>query len=216
MDPAADAPAPLDPEAFGRLAEEVARDLHFARLAAAAAGVEQLLLRAPESTTAHELHGDVLLAQGDRKAAREAYHHSVELEPANADAERKYAELSLALHQNEFDREALLAGDLERFRGAPHKEPAAAAFRSLLIPGLGQLYNGDFELGITLAIAFLVLLLPTIIYYVSPLVESMMQPLTHKAAAGPGPLGWLSLLLLLGLYAYSAVQAYRAAAAAAK
>lgn len=45
----------------------------------------------PESATAHEALGDVLLAAGDRTGARIAYERALELEPENARIERKLA-----------------------------------------------------------------------------------------------------------------------------
>jgi len=204
--------APLsleEEEIFGRLADETARGLHLNRLEQAAEGVQKLLEMSPESTTALELHGDVLRAQGDIKAARAAYQHALEAEPANADAERKYAELALQLDQATWDRDALLAGDLERFKGAPHKQAGGAAARSLLFPGLGQLYNGDFELGVALALAALLLFIPVMLLFVAPAVALALSPMSHLPAQPPGFWGWLSLVLLLGLYLYSAYEAYQ-------
>lgn len=206
-----DPSVPLSPEheeTFGRLAEQVARDLHLKRVAEAAGGVQQLLGMSPGSTTALELQGDVLRAQGNAKAAREVYRQAMEAEPANADAERKYAELTLQLGQDTWDREALLAGDLERFKGAPHKNAGGAAARSLLFPGLGQLYNGDSELGVVLAVAGLALLTAVMLLVAAPLVDMIQTP-QHRAGAPPGFWGWLSLVLLLGLYIYSAYEAYK-------
>jgi hypothetical protein len=201
----------VNEETFGQLANEVARDLHLKRLDAAAAGVRKLLELSPQSTTALELQGDILRAQGNPKAARDFYHAAMQAEPANADAERKYAELSLEVQHGVWDREALLAGDLERFKGAPHKSAAGAAFRSLLFPGLGQLYNGDSELGILLATVGLALLMVVLLLLAEPITTLAMGFVTHKAATPPSAWGYLSLLALLALSAYSAYEAYKAA-----
>jgi tetratricopeptide (TPR) repeat protein len=203
--------SPLKEETFGQLITEVSRDLHLKRLDAAAAGVRQLLEMSPQSTTALELKGDVLRAQGQPKAARDAYHAAMQAEPANADAERKYAELSLEVQHGVWDREALLAGDLERFRGAPNKSAAGAALRSLLFPGLGQLYNGDSELGVALAVAGLAVLMAVLYLLAEPIVTAAMGFFTHRAATAPGPWGWLALAALLALSGYSAYEAYKSA-----
>ena len=200
--------SPASEEEVGRLVDQVARDLHYSRLEAAEAGVRQLLELAPESTTAHELHGDVLRARGQASAARQEYRRAVELEPANADAERKYAELALQLSERDRARDAILSGDLERFRGAGRKDPAGAASRSLLFPGLGQLYNGDYELGLGLALAGFGLLAAFLLLFLAPLIESLGS---RGAKPGPGIWGTLSLVALLALYGYSAYQAYRGA-----
>jgi tetratricopeptide (TPR) repeat protein len=198
-------------ETFGRLATDVARDLHLKHLDAAAAGVRKLLELSPQSTTALELQGDILRAQGNPKAARDAYHQAMQAEPANADAERKYAELSLEVQHGVWDREALLAGNLDRFKGAPHKSVAGAALRSLLWPGLGQLYNGDFELGTALALAGLALLIPVLLLFAEPIITAALGTITHKPATAPSLWGWLALLALFSLSAYSAYEAYKSA-----
>ncbi len=204
-------PPPLDEEVFRQLVEEVARDLHLRRLAEAEQGIRRLLAMSPHSTTALEMQGDVLRAQGKLPAARDAYRQAMAAEPANADAERKYAELSLQLQHDAWDREALMAGDLERFRGAPHKDPTGAAARSLLFPGLGQLYNGDFELGVGLAAAGLALLIAVMSLFVAPLMAAMLGSVAHKAEEPPGLWGYLSLAALLAVYIYSAYEAYKSA-----
>lgn len=204
-------PSAVDEEVFRQLAEEVARDLHLQRLAEAEQGVQRLLAMSPHSTTALELQGDVFRAQGKLPAARDAYRQAVAAEPANADAERKYAELSLQLQHDSWDREALLAGDLERFRGAPHKDPAGAAARSLLFPGLGQLYNGDFELGVGLAAAGLALLIAVMSLFVAPLMATIVGSIARKAEEPPGFWGYLSLAAYLAVYVYSAYEAFKSA-----
>lgn len=214
MNPTSSQPPAFEADDFGALVEQVTRDLHFGRLVPAAETVQQMLEMAPDSTTAHELYGDVLQAQGQPEAAREAYQKALELEPANADAERKFAELSLQAKQAEWDREAMLRGDLEKFRGAPHKEPGPAAVRSALFPGLGQLYNGDFELGIALVIVGFALWAAVLLLFAIPLIELMVAGLGgNMIADGPSVWGWLSLVALFIVYGYSIWEAYRAASA---
>lgn len=109
---------------------------------------EKLAEAYPESTTALELLGDTLLAAGKRTGARDAFKKAMELEPANADAERKYAEAMLFISQASRNRDLLAHGSIADIRGAFNKDPRTAATRSMLFPGLGQLYNGDYEKGI--------------------------------------------------------------------
>lgn len=206
-------PARLSPaaeEEFERVVEEVARALHFGKLPQAEQGVRRLLEIAPHSTTAHELHGDVLSALRQTAAAREAYHRALEAEPANADAERKFAELALADGQKHWAAEALLAGDADRFRGAAHKAPSGAALRSMIFPGLGQLYNGDFEIGVVLAGLGLGLLMGVLGWFLAPLVFSSI-PGSRVSEPGPGIWGWLSLIGYLVVYVYSIYEAYSTA-----
>jgi hypothetical protein len=148
MTPSPDLSDPLEPDEVGRLFDTVRRELHARRIANAAEAAQELLDKHPDSTTAHELMGDVLAAQGKRAQAKEEYKRALELEPVNADAERKFAEMALVVGQSERTRQMLVAGDLEGLRGAVRKDSGAAAARSLFFPGLGQLYNGEYEKGL--------------------------------------------------------------------
>jgi tetratricopeptide (TPR) repeat protein len=206
---------PAQEDEFARLTEEVARALHFGHLEQAKAGVARLIELAPHSTTAYELQGDVLTALRQTEAARGAYHRALEIEPANADAERKYAELSLKSGQKSWAAEAILAGEADKFRGATHKTPGGAALRSVLFPGLGQVYNGDSDLGIILAVLGIGLLMAALALFFAPLAfgsswaqRAAEQMKGHAAASGPGPWGWISLVLGLGVYVYSIYEAY--------
>jgi tetratricopeptide (TPR) repeat protein len=148
----------LGDEEFGRLLETAQRELRVGNRELAAEISQQLLDAAPQSTSAHELAGDVLAAQGRRAQARDHYRTAMELEPANADAERKYAEAALMLGSAERTRHLMESGRLEELRGATARNPGAAAARSLFFPGLGQLYNGEYEKGIIACVAGLPLL----------------------------------------------------------
>jgi tetratricopeptide (TPR) repeat protein len=204
--------SPAEQVEFERLSEEVVRALHFGKLEQAEAAVRRLIELAPQSTTAQELYGDVQWALRKTEVARQAYRRALELEPANADAERKYAELSLEEGQSRWAVEAILAGDEGRFRGAAHKSPGGAALRSVLFPGLGQLYNGDFDLGVILAAVGLGLFMGLLAFFLAPLVGTMLASFSPRAqaTAGPGFWGWASLVGYLLVYIYSIYEAYQA------
>ena len=203
--------SPAQEEEFERLVEEVARALHFGKLDVAETGVQRLVKLAPDSTSAHELYGDVLWALRQTEVARSEYKRALELEPANADAERKFAELSLQEGKKNWSVDALLAGDDGRFRGAAHKSPTGAALRSVLFPGLGQLYNGDFELGVGLAIAGLGMLMALLGAFVAPYAEMIIGSMAHKVTgSGPSFWGWISAAGYALVYLYSIYEAYQA------
>ena len=202
--------SPAQEEEFEHLVEEVARALHFGKLDVAETGVRRLVKLAPDSTSAHELYGDVLWALRQTEVARAEFKRALEIEPANADAERKFAELSLAEGKKHWSVDALMASEDGRFRGAAHKSPAGAALRSMLFPGLGQLYNGDFELGVGLAIGGLGLFMAFLGVFAAPFAEVILGSMAHKAtAAGPGFWGWLSLAGYVMIYLYSIYEAYQ-------
>lgn len=144
----------------GRLCDEVARGLRFGNLQAAEEAAGQLLERWPDSTSAHELAGDLALARGQVTKARAFYKAALELEPANADAERKYGAALLTLTPEERRHQLLnqVLADPTAHRPSPRK-PLNAVLSALLFPGLGQLYNREHEKGLGLLTAGALLLM---------------------------------------------------------
>lgn len=198
MDPEAGIGQAISEEEFGRLYDAAQRELRTGDRQLAAEAIEHLVARAPDSTSAHELMGDLLMAQGKRKAARDSYKRAVDLEPSNADAERKYAEAALALGSVERTRQLMESGDFDELRGATVKNSGAAAARSLFFPGLGQLYNGEYEKGIIAAAAGL----PLFGLALWGLVNFVMSALPRSA----GSMSFAQhLLALLGIIGYGAL-----------
>ncbi len=200
-----ESPQPTDEMELGLLYEKLRAALHYQRIEEAEKTANKLLEAAPESTTSWELWGDVLLAQGKIEEAADAFKKAVELEPANADAERKYASVQLDLHQAKWQRQALESGDLSQFRGAANKEPGTAAARSALFPGLGQVYNGEYEKGLIMFFVGLVFLTLTV-----RLVATWLSP--HESLSTLAALfGYLGLFGGITLYIYGVYDAYRGA-----
>jgi len=198
MDPEGSVGQAIGEEEFARLYDAAHRDLRSGDRQLAAESIQRLVARAPDSTSAHELMGDLLMAQGKRKAAGDSYKRAVELEPSNADAERKYAEAALALGSVERTRQLMETGSFELLRGATVKNSGAAAARSLFFPGLGQLYNGEYEKGIAAAVAGLPLFGLTL----WGLVNFVMSALPRSA----GSMSFTQhLLALLGIIGYGAL-----------
>ncbi|MBP8951542.1 MAG: hypothetical protein KBI47_04055 [Armatimonadetes bacterium] len=167
--------------------------------AEAVRAAESLLEAYPESTTAHELMGDALMLAGKRTRAKDEYKRAMEIEPANADAERKFAEAMLFIGQVERTRDILTSGDISMLRGAVHKDPKHAAMRSVLFPGLGQLYNGDYERGvITVLLAFVLFGLAAwgIMEFFTSAVITSSDPMSAGEIVGAlvGCIGYVSLL----------------------
>ena len=84
-------------------------------------------------------------------------------------------------------------------RHAPRRAPVAALM-SLLLPGLGQLYNGEVALALRLLLAFVLLAVP------GPALVAL-----HLPAGWMVPALVLGLLAALGLWGFAVVQAWRAA-----
>lgn len=167
--------------------------------AAAVRAGESLIEAFPESTTAHEIMGDALMAAGKRTRAKDEYKRAMEIEPANADAERKYAEAMLFIGQVQRTRSILETGDISMIRGAVHKDPKAAALRSVLFPGLGQLYNGDYERGVAFVVVGFILFglaaWGVMAFFTSAVITSS-DPMSAGEILGAliGCIGYVSLL----------------------
>jgi len=185
------------------LYEKLHTALHYQRVEEAEKTARELLEVAPRGTTSWELWGDVLLAQGKLEEAADAFKKAVELESANVDAERKYASLQLDLQQAKWQREALESGDLSQFRGVADREPATAAARSALFPGLGQVYNGEYEKGLVMFFVGMALLIPAV-----QLVVAWLSP--EQSPSGLATFfGYLGLFGGIALYVFGVYDAYR-------
>lgn len=210
--------------ALGKLYAQARRALTQGDVARAADLADQATSLAPDTTSTEELLGDVALARKCYSEARDHYHRALEIEPANVDAERKYGEAVLMLARGERlrARVAEVAEDPTRLQRS-HKIPWVAAFYSI-IPGLGQIYNRQYEKGLALIAAGLILLSwvlsQVISYYSAGMIVEAGRPhgkldteRAQQVVEAWGPLMWtlvvLAIVVYLGLWAYSVVDAYR-------
>lgn len=112
--------------------------------------LQQALELDPENASVWELLGDYRREAGDWQGAHDAYKKAHELEPASAPIERKYAEavLQLTRQQEQYQQwERALAGEGTGDTLALPRNPGLAFLLSFLMPGVGQLYNGQFVKG---------------------------------------------------------------------
>lgn len=123
-------------------------------------------LRAPT----HELLGDMLAAEGRVEEAAEAYKLAHEADPKRVSAEKKFAEMTLALAEatgklsiseamlrGESIKDLMASGAMGRSQGK--KNAGVAMLLSILMPGFGQIYNGQVVKGCVIMGVFLLLLL---------------------------------------------------------
>ncbi len=81
---------------FERLYGTVRVELVRGRVDSAARAAAELLAGWPDSTTAHELTGDVAQARGDQEMALAEYGNALKLEPVNGDARHKFTAIVTA------------------------------------------------------------------------------------------------------------------------
>jgi tetratricopeptide (TPR) repeat protein len=100
----------------------------------------------PSDASALEIYGDILQATGRVDDAVLAYDRARQLDPNRRSAERKYADL--VLQQNR-SIELLSEEYIPR-------NPMVAVLMSSLLPGAGQMYNGQPVKGLLIAIGMLI------------------------------------------------------------
>lgn len=169
------------------------------------------------------------MAQGKLQEARNHYRRALELEPANADAERKYGVALLTLTPDERRRHLIetVITDPAAVQPTPHR-PLNALIYALSFPGLGQLYNRQHEKGLAL-VAGGGLLLMLVFYLLVQVPYTMMaatsdgkrlavheqlagmQQALSQMSGGYWLLAALLIVLYLALYAFGIYDAYRQA-----
>ena len=170
------------------------------------------------SWDSHELVGDLLMEKGEAEAAMASYRRAREIVVDRPLLEDKIARaaLSQATDQAAARRtQALLDGTARP--DAPKRNPSYAALFSFVVPGLGQVYNGEILKGFILLVSYVAL------FSVAMLSALQGLSLMRRAATGPvyGPsfdvsailgalfdgVGLIWMLLLIGLWAYAIADA---------
>lgn len=116
----------------------------------ARATLQQALELMPDNPEIWELLGDYRRDAGDWKGAHSAYQKAHELAPENALIERKFAEavLMLTRQQDQYLQwERALEGKDFGDESLSPRNPGLAFLLSMLMPGVGQLYNGQWLKG---------------------------------------------------------------------
>ena len=209
---------------LGKLYAGARRALGRGRIKQAAVIVEQIVALTPDTTSSEELLGDVAMAEGRRVEARDHYLRAVEIEEANADAERKYGEAVLAIAQGASFRKRVeqVVDDPEGYEGFRRKPWMAGMYS--LIPGAGQIYNREYEKGLALVAGGLILLswiLAQLVSYSSAsLIVEAARPSgkldtdrAEQVVQAWGPWAWaavvLAIIVYVGILVYSILDAYR-------
>jgi len=190
------------------------------QLAQAHVDVEAVIEQRPRSAAAYEVLADIETALGQIPAADEALRKAIEIEPGRPTAEAKLAHLALrGLEESRrFQRPeagATLMREIQPREPAENRR-ALAIFASVLMPGLGQLVNGQYLVGAGLVLATVVsILMMTSGLDVSGLKSTLHQDMaavsdSTKSAAPAPQIGWsfwLGALLATLAWLYSLVDA---------
>ncbi len=167
-----------------------------------------------ESWEAHELAGDLLLALSRADQAMESYRRARKLNPDRAQLEEKIGRAALA--RAEKDRTAHLSRALlekEATPDLPKRSPSYAALYSLIIPGLGQVYNHELIKGVVVVVLWMAFFALAAVTIRSELAlrppgpmgtlypqQMDLNAILTAAFGGPGAI-WVGGLILVWIYA---------------
>jgi tetratricopeptide (TPR) repeat protein len=201
-----------------RLASALAIYRRRGQLGEARKAAEELSQLEPGNVDARELSADLLLEQGRLEEALEAYRAILDAHPDREHSEEMVARISVTLA----DRERVKAQQREILE-APEKMPRDRTGRAvacaLLLPGLGQLYLGQYVLGVVLLVVTLTATAVIADY-------GIFEPFRAAGKSGYfGDIGAhiasysflmksllvLSLMAILGAYLYGLIDAVRVA-----
>lgn len=210
---------------LGEIVRRVRRAISMGRIDEAEKYAVRVQQIAPETTTAEELLGDLAMERGEFEQAREHYQRALEIEPANADAEARLGEAVLRIREGVDARVRMQEAVENPEEYTPFsKSPIVAAVYSV-VPGLGQLYNQQYEKGLALVTAAMLLLawvLSEVLSYTgASMIAVARNPRLRSEAAQEiveayGPMMWTLVALAVAAYfaiwIYSIVDAYRTCA----
>lgn len=181
--------------------------------------LQQALELDAENAGVWELLGDYQREAGDWQGAHDAYKKAHELNPSSAPIERKYAEavLQLTRQQEQYQQwERTLEGKGTGDTIALPRNPGLAFLLSLLMPGVGQLYNGQFVKG---GVILGIMVLGVIIFLATPggsdFIFNLLAYLVNPARARGGMSGLqlLAALMMFLAWVYAFIDAPLSAAA---
>ncbi len=170
----------------------------------------------PQVAPIHEMLGDMLAAEERWEQAAASYEQAQILDPARSSTERKFGEMTLRIADEK--AMAKLGGSFAEgssdaiTSGAQGKRnPGFAMILSLIVPGFGQFYNGQFIkgcicLGVFVIAMFLVSMTPDI-----KALRCLFAPTAGCRGLTISPLTWFCVLAAGGSWLFSLIDAPMAA-----
>lgn len=147
----------------------------------------------PDNAAALEMLGDLQAARGEPEAAIDSYRASFQRDARPA-VEEKIALMALRIQEKKLGD--LGGPDSSSATGARKRvNPSLACALSMLFPGLGQLYNGEYKKGFAF-IAVWALLAPNLYLMVMAFVGPLFG---HKGGYTPA-IAWFLGFIQMGVY----------------
>ncbi len=168
---------PLDPM-VSRLLAAALTQLELGELTKAATQLEEVKRLAPEHPAVLEAEGDLAFAQRRFPMAERLYRQALQSTPGSAIIEEKYANAVIKVHEPEMLAHAMdVPDDDETWWSQRVARPLWAPITaSVILPGIGQIVNGEFLKGA--GMLFGNLLIQSYIYY--PIYREMGKQLKNE------------------------------------
>jgi tetratricopeptide (TPR) repeat protein len=174
--------------------------------------IRKALVWSPDNPDVHEMLGDMLRELGKPHEALEEYKTAREIAPGNAALETKYATIILEVSEAEHAKAvALDVLSNPQKLGAKPKNAFLALTFSALIPGWGQIYNGEMKKG---AILFGLFLLTVILFVIS--IPHSVTPMGFIALLNTSPIMSVFLMMWFMITLYAIIDAPLVAAKKSK
>lgn len=159
----------------------------------------------------HEMLGDMLAAEERWEQAAESYEKAQVLDPARTSAERKFGEMTLRIADEKAMAKLGMAGmgnsEVIASGAQGKRNPGFAMILSLIVPGFGQFYNGQFIkacvcLGVFVCAIFFISMTRDI-----NALKCLFTPTAGCRGLTVSPMTWLFLLTAAGAWLFSLVDA---------
>ena len=202
---------PVDP-ALERVLSEIYLRLRQGKFAEARERLAKAKDLAPDAPAVLEIEGDIDFAQHKYRGAETLYREALARDPQNSKLEEKFARTLLKVHEPDYAY--LRAYDDSLWSNRVPRKPIASALLSALLPGLGQLFNGDLLKGIVLICCDVLFGLAQLRHLSNITYYTIKKHTIPYAAVLAGLFSGINLLLtllLLGLWIYAIVDAWMVA-----
>lgn len=172
--------------------------------AGADAAVMEAVARYPEHPQSLEIKADAFISQGKLAEARDVLAEAMKRSPGRVSLERKHAEVVLKIAEKDMAIKAAMEGiDIQSLMNPAgvKRHSGTAAFLNVLLPGFGQVYNGELGKGLVIAAVAVVLWVGLFTF---GLDESKIS---GQNSSRPTSLFWPFVVLLLSCYIVSILDA---------
>ncbi|MCC6446370.1 MAG: tetratricopeptide repeat protein [Armatimonadetes bacterium] len=212
---ASDRPDPMVEDAIHKLLASAKLFRIRGQFDAAEEKCKEALALAPQNTEALEMMGDIAYDRGSLEEALHLYKTAVEIR-STPSLETKYAKVALEIGEQARQREMAETLLNQPEQAVQRKRSQAVAFiLSTLVPGMGQLYNGDMVKGL---IIMAIMGLCAVWLLSSPYFADWFRSILSLAVTGTIPrdvtasamgMGWLPATIFTCGWLYSVIDALR-------